>query len=50
MGQISFTCCSTVEEKPNEEPTPTVYTYPALSQNVFPRSLSDTTVKVYPAS
>ena len=58
MGS-TITCCSTVEEKPTEQnnettsehTTPLVYTYPALTQNhIFPRSLSDTTIRVYPAN
>ena len=56
MGSVNFTCCSTVDEKPSEQNNettseqtpPIVYTYPALSQNhLFPRSLSDTTVRAY---
>ena len=59
MGStISLTCCSTVEDKPSEQNNettseqtkPIVYTYPAISQNVIPRSLSDTTVRVYNAN
>ena len=57
MGS-TITCCSTVEEKPfehnnettSEQTTPLVYSYPALPHNLFPRSLSDTTTKVYPAN
>jgi hypothetical protein len=57
MGNI--VCCSTVEDKPNEssneqtseQSKPVVFTYPVLSQNqTFPRSLSDTTIRVYPAN
>ena len=59
MGSVNFTCCSTVEEKPSEQNNettpeqtkPIIYTYPASSQNhLCPRSLSDTTVRVYPAN
>ena len=58
MGS-TITCCSTVEDKQQgqnnetttEQTTPIVYTYPALSQNhLFPRSFSDTTIRVYPAN
>ena len=56
MGSIN--CCSTIEEKSNEpnnettseQTTPLVYSFPALPHNVFPRSLSDTTIRVYPPS
>ena len=59
MGSVNFTCCSTVDEKPSEQNNettseqtpPIVYTYPALSQNhLFPRSLSDTTIRIHPAN
>ena len=59
MGStISLTCCSTVEDKLNEsssettseQTTPLVYTYPAISQNVIPRSLSDATARIHPAT
>ena len=57
MGS-TINCCSTVEEKPNEsnnETTseknrPLIHSYPAISNNVIPRSLSNTTIRVYPAN
>ena len=57
MGS-TVNCCSTVEEKSNEpnnettseQTTPLVYSFPALPHNLFPRSLSDTTIRVYPPS
>ena len=57
MGS-TVNCCSTVEEKSNEpknettseQTTPFVYSYPALSHNAIPRSLSDTTIRVYPTN
>jgi len=58
MGAVNFTCCSTVEDKQSEQNNettseqtkPIVYTYPAISNNVIPRSLSNTTIRVYPAN
>ena len=58
MGSVNFTCCSTVDEKPSEhnnettseQTTPLVYAYPAISQNVIPRSLSNSTLRVFQPS
>ena len=65
MGStLQITCCSTTDEKPEENNNtsatsngihPTVYTYPALTQyvqkcNSIPRSISDTTLRVFPAT
>ena len=65
MGStLQITCCSTTDEKPEETNNisdtsagihPTVYTYPALTQyvqkcNSIPRSISDTTLRVFQAN
>ena len=59
MGStISLTCCSTVEDNPNEssnettseQTIPLVYTYPAISQNVIPRNLSNSTLRIFQPS
>ena len=65
MGStLQITCCSTTEEKPEENNNksttsdstyPTVYTYPALTQdvkkyNAIPRSISDSTIRIVPAN
>ena len=62
MGStLQITCCSTTEENPQEtntKPTPsdnmypTIYTYPALTQEVrkcnsIPRSISNSTLRVF---
>jgi len=62
MGStLQITCCSTTEEKPEETQNTSATsdnihpTYPTLTQyvkkhNSIPRSISDTTVRAFPAT